>query len=126
MDATSQEVQSCGSSFSRRKLFTMPDDGHWSISRPAGGGGVDSAPPLQDFSIAQKRQQISIRNFQYLLRHQFGVSHQNYILPVWLLFLWVVRPPYFGLARGPITLPGPPILLMDRKDLNSSKTKQHK
>ena len=30
----------------------------------------------------------------------------------------------FGLGRGPITSPGPAIVLMDRKDLNSNKTKQ--
>ena len=33
----------------------------------------------------------------------------------------VVRPPSFGLGRGPITPPGPTMVRMDRKDLNSNK-----
>ena len=36
----------------------------------------------------------------------------------------VVRPPYFGLGKGPITPPGPAIVRMDRKYLNSKKTKK--
>ena len=36
------------------------------------GVEADSAP-CRIFSMAQKRQQISTRNFQYLLQHQFGV-----------------------------------------------------
>ena len=45
-------------------------------SSPAGG---QILPPCRIFSIAQKRQQISTRNFhQYLLQHQFGVYHQNF------------------------------------------------
>ena len=35
----------------------------------------------------------------------------------------VVRPPLFGLGRGPITPLGPAMVVIDRKDLNS-KTKQ--
>ena len=38
-------------------------------------------------------------------------------------FLPVVRPPSFGLGRGPITPPGPAMVRTDRKDLNSNKTK---
>ena len=36
-----------------------------------------------------------------------------------------VSPPLFGLERGPITPPGPAMVLTDRKDLNSNKTKQN-
>ena len=39
-------------------------------------------------------------------------------LAFWLLFL-VVRPPLFGLGKGPITPPpGPAMVVLDRKDLN--------
>ena len=35
------------------------------------------------------------------------------------VFFSVVRPPLFGLWRGPITPPDPAMVRMDRKDLNS-------
>ena len=41
-------------------------------------------------------------------------------------FTPVVRPPYFGLERGPLTSPGPAMVRTDRKDLNSNKTKTNK
>ena len=42
------------------------------------GGGGQILPPCRIFPIAQKRRQISTRNFQYLPQHQFVVCHQNY------------------------------------------------
>ena len=38
-------------------------------------------------------------------------------------FLWWVAHLCFGLARGPITLPGPAMVLMDQRDLNSKAKK---
>ena len=35
----------------------------------------------------------------------------------------VVRPPWFGLGRGPTTPPDPAMVRTDQKDLNSNKTK---
>ena len=40
--------------------------------------------------------------------------------------LLVVRPPSFGLGRGPFTPPGSAMVRMDRKDLNSNKTNKTK
>ena len=41
-------------------------------------------------------------------------------------FSRAVRTPIFGLGRGPITPAGPAMVRTDRKDPNSSKTKQTK
>ena len=41
-------------------------------------------------------------------------------------FFSVVRPPLFRLGRGPITPPGPAMVLMDRKDLNKKNYKHVK
>ena len=41
-------------------------------------------------------------------------------------FFSVVRPPLFGLGRGPITPPGPAMVLMDQKDLNSKNKQTNK
>ena len=38
----------------------------------------------------------------------------------------MIRPPYFGLGRGPITPPNPAMVRMDRKDLNLNKTNKMK
>ena len=45
---------------------------------PHSAGGAVNIPPFQYFSLAQKRQQISTRNFKYLIRHQFDVSYQTF------------------------------------------------
>ena len=50
-------------------------------------------------------------------------GHGRYSWPFGCFFL-VVRPPLFGLGRGPITPPGTAMFLMDRKDLNSKTNKQ--
>ena len=39
-------------------------------------------------------------------------------------FFLVVRPPLFGLGRSPITPPGPAMVVIDRKDLNSRNKKK--
>ena len=44
---------------------------------PRSAGGVNITAPSRIFSIPQKRQQKSTRNFQYLIRHQFDVFRQN-------------------------------------------------
>ena len=41
-----------------------------------------------------------------------------YISAFWATFSRVVPPPLFCLGRGPITPPGPAMVLTDRKDLN--------
>ena len=43
------------------------------VNPRSAGGGKYYPPPSRIFSIAQKRQRILTRNFQYLLRHQFDV-----------------------------------------------------
>ena len=53
-----------------------------------------------------------------LLRSWFGRD-----LGLLATFYPVVHPLYFGLGRGPITSPGPAMVPMDRKDLNSNKIK---
>ena len=45
-------------------------------------------------------------------------TNANYTLGLLAAFFSVFRPPLFGLGMGLITLPGPAMVLMDRKDLN--------
>ena len=47
----------------------------------------------------------------------------NISRPIWLLFSRWFAHLCFGLGRGPMTPPDPATVLMDRKDLNSNKTK---
>ena len=48
----------------------------YSFNPPPLGGQI--LPPCRIFSIAQKRRQISTRNFQYLPQHQFDVCQRNF------------------------------------------------
>ena len=59
---------------------------------------------------------IRIRRSAQLLRRSRGriSAYLDY-------FLWWFAYLYFGLRRGPITPPGPAVVLMDRKDLNLKK-----
>ena len=65
------------------------------------------------------------RQLNYLVAHlhvRFLLWSSNAFWPFGCFFL-VVRPPLFGIGRGPITPPGPAMVVIDRKDLNS-KTKK--
>ena len=56
-----------------------------SLNQRSTGGGINITPS-RIFSIAQKRQQISTRHFQYLIRHQFDVFGQNLGKISWEIF----------------------------------------
>ena len=58
------------------KIYRFQGDDFALTRAPIGGGG-QVLPPCRVFSIVQKRLQISTRNYQYLLQHQFDVRHQN-------------------------------------------------
>ena len=69
--------------FRKRDISSTGCSSHYTciatiIPRPAGGEGEEICPPpLPDFLDSSEKQQISTRDFQYLLLHQFGVYHQD-------------------------------------------------
>ena len=63
--------------------------------------------------------------FHDLCLYSETMGHKN-ILGFFGYFVLGAPPTGFGIWRGPVTPPGPAVVRMDRKDLNSNKTKTNK